>query len=250
MHYSRLMLNPRSRAVRRDLADAFQMHRSVMSAFPQLEERDRSDPESGSILWRVDTDQRSGVTMLIVQSELAPDWNVLLGRQPEYVAAPAGDERPPIDTKERTLVLSAGQVLSFRLRANPTRKLKADGRKNGVRVGLVTEEEQLAWLQRKAEASGFRLHSVVVIPEEPPAPRRTRQPESGQRDESSGGVAVATAAKAAATKTAVTQKMTHVAVRFEGVLQVINSVTFQQTLRSGIGSAKGFGFGLLSIARG
>jgi len=244
MHYSRLILNPRSRAVRRDLADAFQMHRSVMSAFPQLAERDRSDPESGSILWRIDTDQRSGVTMLIVQSEFAPDWNVLLGRQPDYVAAPAGDERSPVDTKERTLALSAGQVLSFRLRANPTKKLKADGRKNGVRVGLVTEVEQLAWLQRKAEAGGFRLHSVVVIPEESAEPRRTHKPGIASDQDSSGGVAIATAVK-----TTVTQKMTHVAVRFEGILQVIAPTSFQHSLHSGIGSAKGFGFGLLSIAR-
>ena len=244
MHYSRLILNPRSRAVRRDLADAFQMHRSVMSAFPQLEERDRSDPESGSILWRVDTDQRSGVTMLIVQSELAPDWGRLLGRQPDYVAAPAGDERSPVDTKERTLALSAGQVLSFRLRANPTKKRKSDGRKNGIRIGLVTEEEQLAWLQRKAEAGGFRLHSVVVIPEESGVPRPTRRSENLKDQDSSGGLAVATAAK-----TIVDQKMTHVAVRFEGILLIIDPVAFQQTLRCGIGSAKGFGFGLLSVAR-
>ena len=44
--------------------------------------------------------------------------------------------------------------------------------------------------------------------------------------------------------------MTHQAVRFEGVLQVVDPVAFQQTLRCGIGSAKGFGFGLLSLARG
>lgn len=53
---------------------------------------------------------------------------------------------PPLDTKDRQLAFVAGQMLSFRLLANPTKKLKADGRKNGIRVGLVTEEERLAWL--------------------------------------------------------------------------------------------------------
>lgn len=247
MYYSRLILNRQSRAVKRDLADPFQMHRTVMSAFPQLSERDRRDPDSGSILWRVDDDQRSGVTMLIVQSELAPDWQPLLDRQPDYVASPLGTDLPPLDTKERRLTLSAGQLLSFRLRANPTKKIKADGRKNGARVGLVTEEEQLAWLQRKAndakQPSGFRLRSVVVIAEEQPELRTSRQLKNAPDEDSSGSsVVVATAVKVA-------RKMTHLAVRFEGVLQVVDPVAFQQTLRCGIGSAKGFGFGLLSIAR-
>lgn len=245
MHYSRLILNPQSRAVRRDLADTFQMHRTVMSAFPQLTERDRRDPDSGSILWRVDDDERSGVTMLIVQSELAPDWQPLLDRQPDYVAVPLGADIPPLDTKERQLSFVAGQTLSFRLRANPAKKLKADGHKNGIRVGLVTEEEQLAWLQRKADASGFRLRSAVVIPEESSEPRRSRQSQQTHDEDSSPG-----AVMSVATAIQVARKMTHLAVRFEGALQIVDPVVFQQTLRCGIGSAKGFGFGLLSLARG
>jgi CRISPR-associated protein Cas6/Cse3/CasE subtype I-E len=38
------------------------------------------------------------------------------------------------------------------------------------------------------------------------------------------------------------------AVRFDGILQVTNAELFLQTLRAGIGPAKGFGFGLLSVA--
>ncbi len=37
MYLSRLILNPRSRAVRRDLADCHSMHRTVMSGFPNVE---------------------------------------------------------------------------------------------------------------------------------------------------------------------------------------------------------------------
>lgn len=244
MHYSRLFLNRQSRAVRRDLADPFQMHRTVMSAFPQLTERDRHDPESGSILWRVDHDQRSGVTMLIVQSELAPDWKPLLDRQPDYVASPLGSDLPPLDSKQRQLALAAGQFLSFRLRANPTKRCKADGR----RIGLTSEEDQLAWLHRKAndekQPSGFRLHSAVVIAEEPPVARRSPKGVKADDEVSSLDSEANTSNAAVAVR-----KMTHLAVRFEGVLQVVDPVAFQQTLRRGIGSAKGFGFGLLSIAR-
>ena len=244
MHYSRLILNPRSRAVRRDLAEAFEMHRTIMSAFPQLSERDRRDPDSGSILWRVDDDQSQGVTMLLVQSELAPDWQPLLKRHPDYVATAVGSELPPIETKVRQLSFVVGQILSFRLRANPTKKMKADGRKNGIRVALNTEDEQLAWLQRKAETAGFRFGSAVVTPEGTSGPRGSNAPPVTLGADSATG-AVGTVA----TTVQVARKMTHLAVRFEGVLQVTDAAGFEQTLRCGIGSAKGFGFGLLSLAR-
>lgn len=38
------------------------------------------------------------------------------------------------------------------------------------------------------------------------------------------------------------------AVRFDGLLEVTDPGKFLETLRAGIGSAKGFGFGLLSLA--
>ena len=244
MHYSRLILNQQSRAVKRDLAEPFQMHRSVMSAFPQMTERDRLNPESGSILWRVDHDKRSGVTMLIVQSELAPNWKPLLDRQPDYVASPLGSDLPPCDTKERQLAFFSGQMLSFRLRANPTKRSRADGR----RIGLTTELDQLAWLQRKADdekqPSGFRLRSVVVNSEERPGHTRSPQKKRHDEDFASGqGPNVAIAAP-------IGRRMTHLAVRFEGILEVTDPLALQETLRRGIGSAKGFGFGLLSLARG
>lgn len=37
-------------------------------------------------------------------------------------------------------------------------------------------------------------------------------------------------------------------VRFDGILTVTDQALFRTTLEKGIGSAKGFGFGLLSIA--
>lgn len=40
------------------------------------------------------------------------------------------------------------------------------------------------------------------------------------------------------------------AVRFEGILTVTDPDTFRTTVATGIGSAKAFGFGLLSLAPG
>ena len=242
MFYSRLFLNLRSRAARRDIGDTFEMHRTVMSAFPQLTQRQRSNPESGSILWRVDHEERHGLTMLIVQSQVMPDWNPLLRRESDYVAPPPGTELSPLETKERTLLFSSGQVLSFRLRANPTKKQKADGRKNGMRIGLTKEEDQLAWLHRKANEAGFRLLSVTTIPEEVSKSRSTRRAALPHEDSATAEPGVVLTPVSARSRT-------HLAVRFDGVLQIIDPAAFHDAVTAGIGSAKGFGFGLLSLAR-
>jgi CRISPR system Cascade subunit CasE len=42
--------------------------------------------------------------------------------------------------------------------------------------------------------------------------------------------------------------MTHFAVVFDGLLRVTDTGAFTETLVHGLGSAKAFGFGLLSIA--
>jgi CRISPR system Cascade subunit CasE len=40
------------------------------------------------------------------------------------------------------------------------------------------------------------------------------------------------------------------AIQFEGLLQVTDPDRLQHTVQQGIGSGKGLGFGLLSLARG
>jgi CRISPR system Cascade subunit CasE len=44
------------------------------------------------------------------------------------------------------------------------------------------------------------------------------------------------------------RKIQFSAARFDGVLQISDADLFTDALESGIGSAKGFGFGLLSVA--
>ena len=44
------------------------------------------------------------------------------------------------------------------------------------------------------------------------------------------------------------RRLAHLAVRYEGLLQVGDPERLLQAVRGGIGSAKGLGFGLLSLA--
>jgi CRISPR system Cascade subunit CasE len=216
MYLSRLILNPRSRQVRSELLNPYEMHRTLMRAFPD-------DLTGERVLFRVDVDRQTGTPTVLVQSALEPCWG-FLSEGAGYLLD--GEDCNP-DWRCFEPQVAPGQLLQFRLRANPTMK-KRVGRDHadlgkGVRVGLYTEEEQRAWLDRKGSDGGFGVVSCHVIPE-------------GKSDHMKG-------------KAADRDRMPLLSVRFDGILQVADPEALLATLRSGIGSAKAFGFGLLSLAK-
>jgi CRISPR system Cascade subunit CasE len=212
MYLSRLILNPRSRRAQREIADLYQLHRSLMRAFPDdLQEGDER------VLFRLDADARDGAPTVLLQSWLEPKWDWLSD------AGARGYLLRPPETKAFDLRLAAGQVLAFRLRANPTVKRKFDDGDH-KRVGLYREEEQLEWLKRKGEQGGFRLLAARAGGESR-AGGFIRRPEEDK-----------------------THKLTKLAVQFDGLLQVTDPDRLRETVRRGIGSGKGLGFGLLSLA--
>lgn len=159
IYLSRLVPNIRSRETRRDLADCVAMHRTLMNAFPDgLSSSGAARAEAG-LLYRVEATGEGAVAML-VQSVLPPEWR----RLPPSWLQPASE--PLVNEIAEALGrIDSGSVLRFKLVANPTRKIGtktgADGRKsNGKRVELRGEEEWIAWLERKAGQSGFRLKTV------------------------------------------------------------------------------------------
>lgn len=217
MYLSRLLLNPYSRRVQRDIANPYELHRTVMAAFaPEL-------PKEERVLHRLEHNPRTGQILLLVQSHTAPDWSHLVDENYLLPADPfSGLDNPAV--KQLALTLKVGQQLRFRLRANPTKRLfkdSPDGKlKKGQRIGLLKEADQLAWLQRKgAEKSGFAVLSASVA---------------------NDGFATGT--------TAEKDKFKHFTVSFDGILQITNAEDFITTLQKGIGGGKGFGCGLLSIA--
>jgi CRISPR system Cascade subunit CasE len=212
MYLSRLILNPRSRRVQRELAEPYEMHRSLMKAFPP-----DLAPREERMLFRVDEHPRLGLTLL-VQSCDVPNWSWLAEEGARGYLLPVAEPNPAV--KPFDLHPVAGQTLGFRLRANPTIKTKREGRP--VRNGLFDEDAQQAWLVRKAEAGGFRILSINSVAE----------------GKISGGVK----------RVETTHKLTLLGVRFDGLLQVTDPDRLVEAVRHGIGSAKGLGFGLLSLA--
>jgi CRISPR system Cascade subunit CasE len=152
MFLSRLDLNPRDASCRRDLQNVYDLHRTLMRAFPAI-----ADSGPGRVLFRLDAPRDSAPTVL-VQSDKEPDW----GRLPRGYAANAR-------TKSLAgLAFRAGQRLVFRLRANPAKRAGkgvTDPAVVGKRVGLLREADREAWFRRKGEAGGFRVITVRVVPE-------------------------------------------------------------------------------------
>ncbi len=219
MYLSRLILNPRSRQVRSELADLYEMHRTVMKAFAgHLAADERT-------LFRVDVHPRTGICTLLVQSQHQPDWGFLSALGKGYLLSadelPLEVENPAV--KAVDVALKPGQALAFRLRANPTKRLGKDaGEKHHQRVGLMREEEQIKWLERKIEAAGARLVSANIANDTRAGGKLFREKEK--------------------------HTLSFISVQFDGVLQVQDPSKLLETLQAGIGSGKGLGFGLLSLA--
>lgn len=236
MYLSRLILNFRGRAVRRDLADCQALHRTVMSAFGPGP-RGKNGREYFQVLYRVDGDRR-GKIILYVQSQVSPDWR-RLGES--YVVHSNGDaENPACKSLSEALGrLESGLVVAFRLRANPTRKIGTksgpDGRRHhGKRVELPDEERQMKWLRRKAAHGGFEILYASANPDVPAVRAIPEHKIHGKRYEKGRGDD--------------NHPLTFGAVLFEGLLRITDVETFRQTVARGIGSGKAYGFGLLSLA--
>lgn len=245
MYLSKLMLNPRLQIVRRDLADCQAMHARLLSAYSIV--ASEAPRASVNLLYRLEADARLGFVSLLVQSRREPDWERLpagyLSASDEAKAASCKNIEAKFD------LLQNEARLRFRLRANPTRKIDtktgADGkRRNGKRVELQREEEQFAWLKRKSELHGFRLHELRVVDEDKSKGWRSNRQSNAktkaliEAQESHGD----TGGKP------FKQRLTFASVLFDGELIVTNKELFRIALEEGVGSGKAYGFGLLSIA--
>jgi len=237
IYLSRLLLDPLRRPVRRDLADCHQLHRTLLRAFPKAPAGAPAREHVG-LLYRTEPYERHPrLIRVLVQSAVEPDWSDL---PPDYLG-PSPDERPnpALRTVDEAYGrISAGMQLTFRLRANPTKRISTnnteqDARWRGKRIELRREDEQLDWLGRKGIDGGFRLLNVSTSPDIRDVHAANLEKVRGRRPSRDG---------------AATMPLRFGAVLFEGYLEVIDADAFRITLRNGIGSGKAFGFGLLSVA--
>jgi len=209
MYLSCLLLDPHDRLVRKLLANRYELHRTLLSPYPEI-----SREEIG-LLYRVEptlTHEIRPIKML-VQTQVAPRWQSLEPKRLPFLSEEA---------KEFHLTPKPGEIFYFRLEGNPTVR-RNNGDYKGKRVELRTIEEQEQWLVNKGLKHGFR---VINLETSDVGKIVSQKIENGTR-----------------------HTITHQAVLFQGLLEVKDIAVFVDTVVNGIGTAKGFGFGLLSLAR-
>ncbi len=226
MYLTRMPLNASRGETQRLMASPYRLHAAVEAAFPP----GMGGPtEEGRILWRLDrrAEDPRAFWLYIVSPE-KPDLTHVV----EQAGWPVHDRL--WETKDYAPLLNRienGQRWEFRLKANPVRKVREDkGRSSNGNVvgtiqGHVTVDQQIDWLASRAEAHGFALplddndRPMVVVSQ--------RNRETFRRG--ANEVTLSTA-------------------MYDGVLVVTDADRLCSTLCQGIGRAKGFGCGLLTVA--
>lgn len=212
---NRLTLNLGHRDVRRDLGNAYDLHRTLVRAFAS-----GPDGPVPPFLWRLETSREAEPPTLLVQSQVEPCWDQLPAG---YVQAQAQRSWTP------ETVFGKGRAVAFRVRANPTvnrvpyapsgaEPASGSSRGRRKRLGLWREEEQLEWLQRQAERLGLGAVAATVSHAE-----RLRCRRGGAM------ITVATA-------------------QFDGQAVIADPDALATGVRSGIGHSRMLGLGLVSVA--
>lgn len=192
------------------LRDSYAWHQLAWLAFPGRPEHQRD------FLTRLD-DTGNGFRFLI-QSAIAP-------------------QRPatcPVDAWQTKCIAASffeHSAYRFSLIANPTRKIAAprdaEGkRRNAKRIPVTTREDLIAWIERKGAQHGFCIDSTSL--KTLPRPRQIFVKKSKADNQRHAGL--------------------HSATEFVGILRITDPALFIQATRSGIGSAKAFGFGMLCLS--
>jgi len=216
MFLSRIQLNANLRDTMRALSSPKIIHNTIVTSFLHS-----LDVDNERILWRVD--YLGEKCFLLVLSAQQPDF--------KHIAERFGYPRnePQWETKNYDLLLNrinTGQVWRFRLRANPVRsssKEKDPISGRGKVFAHVTTEQQKQWLLSRAKNCGFLLNENefdVVY---------TEWKKFNKGIDRSHEVSLRVS-------------------DFEGKLTIADVEIFKKVLLSGLGRAKAYGCGMMTIA--
>lgn len=224
-YLTRVAINPQRHQARRLLTDPRAMKSAVYSSIPAASVQER-------LLWRVDHDEPHRPWLYLV-SKTHPSCEHIV----EQAGWPSSPD-PQIVTRDYTPLLArltTGDRYAFRLTANPTRAIKdprADGTVKRMRVEHRTVPAQTRWLIERAQQHGFRVvDASATQPDGTPAPDLSVHARDRRRfNHQSAG------------------RATIYAVTYQGRLEVTDAEPLRAGLVNGIGRAKAYGCGLLTLA--
>ncbi|MFD9636826.1 type I-E CRISPR-associated protein Cas6/Cse3/CasE [Streptomyces violascens] len=205
---TRILLNPAHPTVRRDLADYPSLHHTLMSLFP--DDLGPHPRAAAGVLHRIEPGHRHPV--LLMQSLLPPD----LHRLPRRYGTAAQRPLDPVLT-----ALVPGRTVRYRITANPSRRSPGRTQDPPARCGRLHAlhgDAALAWWARRAQAAGLDLVTTTSRPR--PFCRSDRTQPGPHK---------------------------HL-VQFDGLARVSDPEALTRALLEGIGRAKTYGGGLLSLA--
>ena len=210
MYLSRVELQLDRRETMLALSQQQLMHGAVERCFSGGRERR---------LWRVDWLESH--CYLLVLSHEPPEFTAL------WAQFGPSDEKAHWETKDYSTLLSKlknGQIWHFRLKANPVHSITSEqtDAKRGKVTAHVTTAQQKQWLLSRTESLGITLR------EEEFDVTHTQWYSFDKGDR---------------------QRVTLRTASFEGVLTLTDTQKFTEAMLSGVGRAKAYGCGLLTISQ-
>lgn len=221
MFLTKMPLNPRRRGTRRLLGSPQALHAAVLAGFA-----DARPTDGGRILWRLDTYGQHRIVLYTTSPE-KPDFTHLV----EQAGWPTTEAWQTRDYSALLSSLQLGQQWQFRLTANPVRSGRKENWSSTKPLGHVTVQQQEQWLLDRAPRLGFRLVPSGtkvdgdVEPDLAVVDRRTRR---FTRQGHPVTISMAT---------------------YAGHLEITDVTELRRALTFGIGRAKAYGCGLLTLAK-
>ncbi|MFD9029301.1 type I-E CRISPR-associated protein Cas6/Cse3/CasE [Streptomyces parvulus] len=254
-YLSKIALNPRRRAAVSLLSSPHRLHAAVLAGLAV-------QPVTERVLWRLENNTPHRAEVLVL-TDSRPSWAHLV----DDAGWPGADGGTPLIADYTPLLerITRGREFGFRLTANPVQsvprptrpseeqvtrlKEEADtgSRHRGFRVAHRTVVQQLQWLLSRSERHGFTIPDATATPPGPGLQTDGSEPEAPT---SSAGPAVAVVSRDILrfTKRKDGPPVTLSTVTFEGRLRVTDPDALRSALLGGIGPAKGYGQGLLTLA--
>lgn len=215
MYLSRVEVNPRRRDTMKALKSPEIIHAAVMASFPTLgrEGNDR-------VLWRID---RLGPSeYILVQSQIKPDFTHIV----EQFGWPESDQQwDTLNYDDFLNNIRKGDVRRFCIRANPTRSVMQNDSKSkrGKVCQHITVEQQLGWLVERSEKCGFTVNDSNLS-------LKITERENLRFKNKNNNISLTV-------------------VVYEGILRVEDPKLFLDAIGGGIGRAKAYGCGLMTVSR-
>ncbi len=239
-YLSRIRFNPHRAQARRLLGNPQAMHATVLGGLPTQPVRER-------VLWRLDADEPLRPQLLVL-SESRPSWEHLV----EQAGWPSSDnsDDPQVAVRDyRPFLkrLAIGQKYAFRLTANPTQSTKRPGAlteaqrhrapdgklSRSVRLGHRTVSSQVEWLTDRVERWGFSIPAAS---------------SSASVGEAVADLRVIGRARASFRRAGTPGAVVMQTVTYEGSLCITDPDVLRACMVRGIGPAKAYGCGLLTLA--